>query len=141
MKKTVFANARDAERAFYHSFQNADLDAMMSVWAEDEDVYCVHPAGARLGTIEQIRESWRQIFASGQTLRFELRQQQYLGGRLLSLHSVYEHITVVGQAAPPAVVIATNVYLNTESGWRMIVHHGSAVAGAQPPEPKRTMLH
>src|SRR5450631_4297752 len=78
MKRPTFATSQDAEQAFYSALQKSDLEAMMAVWAEDEDIYCVHPSGARLNGIDQIRESWRQIFAGGATLRFQLRNQQYL---------------------------------------------------------------
>jgi uncharacterized protein (TIGR02246 family) len=141
MKRIVFATSQDAEQAFYGAFQKADLDQMMAVWAEDEDVYCVHPSGPRLSGLDQVRESWRQLFAGGATLRFQLRNLQSLRGTLLAVHSVYEHITIIGSARAPAAVIATNIYQNTEYGWRMIVHHASAVAGAPPPEPAPARLH
>ncbi len=141
MKKTLYATAQDAESAFYEALTKSDLDAMMSVWADDDDIYCVHPGGARLSGVERVRESWRQIFASGQTLRFQLREQQHVQGMMLSVHSVYEYITVAGEQRPRGPVIATNVYLRTERGWRMVAHHASpapATAGAEPePEPRR----
>jgi ketosteroid isomerase-like protein len=112
---------------------------MMAVWADDDDIYCVHPGGARITGMEQVRESWRQIFAGGQTLRFQLREQQQVQGMMLSVHSVYEQITVAGEQRPRGPVIATNIYLRTERGWRMVAHHASpapATAGAEP-EPRR----
>src|SRR6202008_118235 len=90
MKKAIYASPQDAESAFYEALTKADLDAMMSVWADDDDIYCVHPNGARLSGVEKVRESWRQIFAGGQTLRFQLREQQHVQGMMLSVHSVYE---------------------------------------------------
>ena len=125
MKKALFATPQDAESAFYEAITKSDLDAMMSVWADDDDIFCVHPAGARLAGVERVRESWRQIFAGGQTLRFQLREQQQVQGMMLSVHSVYEYITVAGEPRPRPPVIATNVYLRTERGWRMVVHHAS----------------
>ena len=89
MKKTLFATPQDAEAAFYEALSKADLEAMMSVWADDDDIYCVHPNGARLTGVENVRESWRQIFASGQTLRFQLRESQVVQGMMLAVHSVY----------------------------------------------------
>ena len=139
MKKALYATPQDAESAFYEALTKADLDAMMSVWADDDDIFCVHPNGPRLSGVERVRESWRQIFASGQTLRFQLREQQQVQGMMLSVHSVYETITVAGEPRPRAPVIATNVYLRTERGWRMVAHHASpapAAAGADP-EPRR----
>lgn len=139
MKKALFASPQDAESAFYEALTKSDLDAMMAVWADDDEIYCVHPNGARLSGVEQVRESWRRIFASGQTLRFHLREQQNVQGMMLSVHSAYEFITVAGEARPRGPVIATNVYLRTERGWRMVAHHASpapATVSAEP-EPRR----
>ena len=141
MKKALFASPQDAESAFYEAITKSDLEAMMAVWADDDDIYCVHPNGARVAGVERVRESWRQIFASGQTLRFQLREQQYVHGMMLSVHSAYEVITVAGETRPRGPVIATNVYLRTERGWRMVAHHASPVPAsasvAAEPEPRR----
>src|SRR5688572_16874937 len=139
MKKAIYASPQDAEAAFYEALTKGDLDGMMAVWADDDDIYCVHPNGARLSGVERVRESWRQIFASGQTLRFQLREQQHVQGMMLSVHSVYEHVTVAGEQRPRGPVIATNVYLRTERGWRMVAHHASPapVTAAAEAEPRR----
>jgi ketosteroid isomerase-like protein len=140
MKKALYASPQDAESAFYEALPKADLEAMMSVWADDDDIYCVHPNGARITGVEEVRESWRKIFAGGQTLRFQLRDQQYVQGMMLSVHSVYEHITVSGEPRPRGPMVATNIYLRTERGWRMVAHHASpapATAVAADPEPRR----
>jgi ketosteroid isomerase-like protein len=84
-----------------------------------------------------VRESWRQIFSSGQTLRFQLRESQHVQGMMLSVHSVYEHITIAGETRPRGPMIATNVYLRTERGWRMVAHHASPAPVAGEPEPRR----
>ncbi len=125
MKRVIYTTPQDAEAAFYEAIERADLDAMMAVWADDDDIVCVHPGGTRLSGMAQVRESWRRIFANGQTLRFQLRQEQSLNGMTLAVRSVYEQIAVVGEAQAPDPVIATNIYLRTASGWRMVVHHAS----------------
>jgi uncharacterized protein (TIGR02246 family) len=139
MKKALFASSQDAEAAFYEALAKGDLEAMMAVWADDDDIYCVHPGGARLSGVEQVRESWRRIFASGQGLRFQVREQQQVQGMMLAVHSVYEYITVAGEPRERGPVVATNVYQRTERGWRMVAHHASpapATAGAEG-EPRR----
>lgn len=137
MKSILFTTPQDAEAAFYEAFEKAELDAMMAVWADDDDILCVHPGGARLTGMAQVRDAWRQIFASGQTLRFRLRHQQAVNGMTLVVHSVYEQISVAGEARPRTPVIATNVYLHTERGWRMVVHHASAAPVTPEAEGKR----
>ena len=147
VKKTLFATPQDAEAAFYEAFTKGDLDAMMEVWADDDDIYCIHPGGARMSGVVQVRDSWRKIFAAGQSLRFQLRGQHYVNGMMLSAHSVYEHINVAGETRARGPMIATNIYLRTEHGWRMVAHHASAVpapAAAAESEPRRqakTTLH
>jgi len=137
MAAVAFTDPQEAEQAFYDAFRRADLDAMMAVWAQDEEVFCVHPGGSRLSSLEAIRESFSQIFASGPTMRFEIRAAQSLRGGLIAVHSVYEYITMLGERRPPTAVVATNVYANVGGGWRMVAHHGS-LAGQQEEEPAHT---
>ncbi len=129
MKKTTFLTPQDAEAAFYEALERADLDAMMEVWSEDDEVSCVHPGGPRLTGYEQVRENWAQIFKSGQRLQVHLSDQVIVSGMMFSVHSLHENILVrsaQGEAAGGrSIVVTTNVYLRSGSGWRMVVHHGS----------------
>jgi uncharacterized protein (TIGR02246 family) len=136
MKRALFTTPQEAEAAFYEAFEKGDLDAMMSVWADDDDIVCVHPSGQRLVGAEHIREAWRQIFAGGQTLQFQLRDQRALNGMTLVVHSVYEQIMAGTEARTRQPIIATNVYMRTENGWRMVVHHASPAPAAPAREGK-----
>ena len=100
MKKTLFATPQDAEAAFYEAFMKHNLEAMMAVWADDDEVYCVHPRGPRVTGVAEVRESWRQIFASAQNVRFQVREQHLLQAMMVSVHSVYEQITMAGESRP-----------------------------------------
>jgi ketosteroid isomerase-like protein len=144
MAAASFTSPQEAEQAFYEAFQRGDLDALMAVWAEDDEVFCVHPGGPRLSGLASIRESFRQIFRGGAAMRFQLRDAQQIRGGLLAVHSVYEHITLVGERRQAGPVIATNLYANAGGGWRMVGHHASPIASgaAGPPaEPAPSVLH
>jgi ketosteroid isomerase-like protein len=125
MTRATFPTPQDAESAFYEALERSDLEAMMDVWAEDEEIICVHPTGPRLTGYDQVRESWTQIFNSRQRLQVRLSNQVYVQGMMLSIHSVLENILVAGEPKPRPPMIATNVYLRTATGWRMLVHHSS----------------
>ena len=116
---------------------------MMAVWSDDEDIVCVHPGSSRLLGVAQVRESWRELFAGGQALRFRLEQAQTLQGMTLAVHSVYEHATSSDQAQAYAPIVATNIYVRTANGWRMVVHHASTAPQRVEAATKRTpkMLH
>ena len=133
MTTRIFPTAQDAENAFYEALERCDLDGMMAVWAEDEEIVCVHPAGARLTGQDQVRESWAKLFAAGPSARLRIEQQVAISGMMLAVHSVFETFSIQGQKAEaqPLPIVATNVYLRTAAGWRMIVHHASP-APVQP---------
>jgi ketosteroid isomerase-like protein len=139
----IFPTAQDAENAFYEALERCDLEGMMAVWAEDDDIVCIHPAGARLSGQEQVRESWTQIFAAGPRARVAVSQQLALGGTMFAVHSVFENFTLLQaprgprlEDARPAPIVATNVYQRTAAGWRMIVHHASPAPAQPEPAPR-----
>ena len=125
MTNRIFPTAQDAENAFYEALERADLEGMMAVWAEDEEVICVHPTGPRLSGQDQVREGWAKIFAGGAGPQVHITQQVAITGMMIAVHSVHENFTVAGEARSQGPVVATNVYLRTAAGWRMIVHHAS----------------
>jgi ketosteroid isomerase-like protein len=131
MSSKIFPAAQDAENAFYEALERCDLDGMMAVWAEDEDIVCIHPTGPRLTGQDEVRSGWARIFAGGPGARVQISLQVAISGMMIAVHSVHENFTVEGDPRPRPPVIATNVYLRTPAGWRMIVHHASP-APAQP---------
>ena len=74
----LFSTSDEAEKAFYAAFQQEDLELMMSVWADDEDITCIHPGGNRLEGINNILESWEQIFSHENGIKFEINQKRVL---------------------------------------------------------------
>lgn len=130
MKRILFPTAHDAESAFYEAFESADLDAMMAVWASDDEIVCVHPQGPRLQGYAAVRESWRQLFEAGAKLRFRIADVREFQGAVFSVHVVHEHVTSPDRTEFSPPVIATNVFTLTDEGWRMVLHHASV-----SPEP------
>lgn len=142
MPAKIFPTPQDAESAFYEALENANLELMMAVWSEDEEIVCVHPGGPRLCGQDQVRDSWRKIFAGGPRTRIHVTQQVTTGGSMVAVHSVRENFYVPGERKPMQAVVATNVYLRTAAGWRMIAHHGSPAPGsAEPPPDSPKILH
>jgi ketosteroid isomerase-like protein len=145
----IFPTAQDAENAFYEALERCDLEGMMAVWSEDDEIVCVHPGGARLTGQDEVRESWARLFAAGPQARVTIERQVAISGMMLAVHSVFENFTLpkerASQAAgQPLPIVATNVYLRTAAGWRMIVHHASpapAQPQAAPQEAGPKILH
>jgi uncharacterized protein (TIGR02246 family) len=127
VNKRSFPTPQDAEAAFYEALEAGDVEAMMEVWAEDEELVCVHPGGPRICGYEQVRESWAKILGSGQRLKVQLTDAVYVQGMMLSIHSLHEHFAAATGTsdARQRPVVATNVYVRQGGGWRMVAHHAS----------------
>jgi uncharacterized protein (TIGR02246 family) len=131
---SLLASPDDVEAQFYEALQQGDLDRLMAVWSDDDEIACVHPGGPRLSGPAAIRASFEAIFANG-----AIPLQPQPGARRLqslgcAVHHVVERITLAGEQGPrSAWVLATNVYVKTAQGWRMVAHHASP--GGDPAEP------
>jgi len=122
----LLASPDDVEAQFYEALQQADLDKLMAVWSDDDEIACVHPGGPRIAGAAEIRASFEAIFANGAIpLQPQpgVRRLQALG---CAVHHVVERVTLAEEKGErSAWVLATNVYLKTAQGWRMVAHHAS----------------
>ena len=121
---SIFTSPQDAALAFYQAFEAKDIDAMMSTWADDEEVVCVHPGGSRLVGYDAVRASWEAIFAAEGRVAFRLEQVVMMETVGLAMQSAIENIRA-GEGRAQASAVATNVFLRTPSGWRIVCHHAS----------------
>lgn len=123
----IFTSAQEAEAAFYEALERTDIDTMMRVWAEDEDVICVHPGGPRLVGHTLIRAAWQHIFTHGGKFFVRVSQQTVVATPFAVISSVVEHIGSRDNETLRAPVAATNVFVRGPLGWRMVAHHASAL--------------
>ena len=130
IQKPIFATAQDAEAAFYEAFERADIESMMAVWAEDEEIVCIHPGGPRVAGYSAIRDAWRHIFEQGARLSIRVVHQSHLRSPFVAVHSLFEYLSVKGDDSLRAPVVTTNIYLRGPLGWRLVMHHASPA----PPE-------
>src|SRR5882724_1954387 len=121
----LHASPDDVEAQFYEALQRADIALLMAVWADDDEVVCVHPGGGRLIGPAAIRASFEAIFGNGAVpvQPEQIRRLQALG---CAVHHLVERVAVEGpEGAQQAWVLTTNVYVKTAQGWRMAAHHAS----------------
>jgi len=130
----LFASSDECERAFYEALETADADAVVDLWLEDADICCVHPGGPRLQGHPAVTGSWRAILANG-PLRVRASSKKTLETPTIAMHNVVEEIVVQrGRSQAIVHVIATNAYVKTPAGWKMVLHHASAAPEGQATE-------
>ena len=114
-----------ANEAFYLAFAEGDYVAMSELWAQRDQVVCVHPGWAALTSREEVLESWRRILANP-----DQPKVSFYGAQAVALG---EAIAVVCyEVLPGSVLTAMNLFV-PEQGRARLVHHQSGLCGAPPP--------
>ncbi len=121
----LLASPDDVEAQFYEALRDADLDKLMALWADDDEVFCVHPGGPRLVGQAAIRSAFESMFANGAINAWPERVRR-VQAMAAAVHSVVERIELATAQGPrTGWVLATNVYVKTAPGWRIAAHHAS----------------
>ena len=110
----------------------------MAVWADDDEIVCVHPGGAargrRRGHPRQLRGHLRQRRAS----RCGPSRCAACTRWAARVHHLVERIEVPAEQGPQSAwVLATNVYVKTAQGWRLAAHHASPGMAARAAGARR----
>ena len=58
-------DADDIEAAFYDALQRGDIDRLMACWADEDEIFCIHPGGPRVVGATAIRATFEAMFADG----------------------------------------------------------------------------
>lgn len=115
----------DIEQSFYEALHNADIGQLMSCWAEEDDIVCIHPGSPRMIGSGAIRAAFEAMFANGSVQAHPERIHKVVS-LASEVHHLVEKVEVITpQGARHAYVIVTNVFHKTAQGWRMVAHHAS----------------
>jgi ketosteroid isomerase-like protein len=139
----VIGSADDVETEFYEALQRGDIDRLMALWSDDDEIACVHPGGPRLVGAPAIRASFDAMFSNG-TIDARPEKVRRLDAHSTAVHSVLERIRVLtAEGERFAWVIATNVYVKSAQGWRLVAHHASPGTTAEVQDVAETasILH
>ena len=131
----IFTSAEAAEEAFYDAISRADLDALMSVWADEVEIVCIHPTGQCLIGALAIRSSWQDILANNPRLKVRVKRNICWEGVLFAVHSVVETIFLGNAPTPHGPMLSTNVFQRGANGWRLLSHHSSTAATSAITDP------
>lgn len=131
-KAALGGTADEIETRFYDALQQGDLAALMTLWADDDEVVCVHPGGARMIGMQAIRAGFETIFGNG-PVPVRPEQVHRVEALSCSVHHLVERIDVrTGDGLRTAWMLVTNVYVKTAFGWRIVAHHASPAVLKEP---------
>ena len=135
------ASPDEIEGELYEAMRSGDVERLMSVWADEDDIVCVHPGGTRLVGALAIRAAFEAMFANGR-IDVEAHKVRRVETHAGTVHSVLERIRVrAADGERFAWVVATNVYLRSAHGWRLVAHHASPGAADDASAETAALLH
>jgi ketosteroid isomerase-like protein len=112
--------AMAANQAFYDAFNQKDVDAMAAVWADSDDVSCVHPGWNLLVGREAVLPSWRNILTNPAQPRI------VMGGATVALRGAVA-IVICRELVGGSPLVATNVFILQDEAWKLLHHHSGPV--------------
>lgn len=131
----------EAEAAFYEAIGRADIETVMHLWADEGQIVCIHPGAPRLVGHSAIRRSWEQIFEQG-GVQIRPVQVQSTQNMTTAVRNIIEEVHRTNSKPADIHILATNVYMKTPAGWRLVSHHASVVPGEAPADvPVTKLLH
>ncbi|MDR2614352.1 MAG: nuclear transport factor 2 family protein [Candidatus Accumulibacter sp.] len=131
MTHPFYPTPEEAEEAFYEAVAQADLDALMAVWSDDEEILCIHPTGQRMNGPAAIRQSWHAIFEHNPRFFMRTQAKARWESALISVHCIAETLYVPHDQAVHGLMHSTHVFLRGTRGWRLVSRHTSAALPEQ----------
>ncbi len=119
---------KQANLGFYRAFESLDVHRMRAVWAQSEEIACVHPGWPLLTGFERVMESWKRIFENTPMMQFTITGAVVRVQGDMAWVMCMENInTLVDGKVAEAKVQATNVFTKRDGRWLMVHHHGSSL--------------
>ncbi len=110
-----------ANEAFYLAFATRDVKSMNELWSEKSSVTCVHPGWRPLIGREDVVESWLTLLGNPAAPHVEFRDARaFIYGQTATV--------LCFEVMREGILVATNIFVHEETGWRMVHHHATPVA-------------
>ncbi|ALK31795.1 nuclear transport factor 2 family protein [Burkholderia plantarii] len=122
----LFEAAADTLNAYYQAVADANLDALMALWIDEDFASCIWSDGAHLHGLEQIRSGFGEHLSS-QPVTIEpldIRVYDSLGTVVYTVAEAHQY---ADPAAEPDMVFATYVMIHERGEWRIAHIHASPI--------------
>ena len=119
---TIETDVLAANQAFYMAFNQRNVVAKEALWADREDIACIHPGWGALRGKEHVFGSWGAILGS-------LESPQIIGTNE-TVHVTGTTAFVLCDEAVDGEVpqlVATNIFVQIEGTWKLMHHHASPI--------------
>lgn len=118
----------EVNKNYYKAFENFDIQLMSQVWANTDEVVCIHPGWEILVGWEKVYDGWTKIFMEDTFLKFTIRNTNTIIFENIGIVSCIEEIFVSAKDTISQTFVATtNLFKMTDDGIKLFYHHSSPV--------------
>ena len=123
----------NANQAVYDAIEGGDIDLMASVWADRDDVTCIHPGAEPLRGKGSVTRSWSVVMANTGYIQFFLTDVSVaFSDDSTAIVSCTENVLAEADGEPADTfaggkAVATNVFVRSQRGWLLWMRHASPV--------------
>ena len=123
----------NANQSVYDAIEGGDIDLMTAVWADREDVTCVHPGAEPVRGRGAVTRSWSMVMANTGYIQFFLTDVTVaFADDSTAVVTCTENVLAEAEGEPAdtfagAKAIATNVFVRAPRGWLLWMRHASPV--------------
>ena len=119
-------------QAFYDAIEHGDIDLMSSLWLPGDDTVCVHPGAEPVRGTGAILRSFAVLMANVGYIQFILTDVEVTRRDGVAVVSCVENVLSEAEGEEPTVFaggrgVATDVLVETPTGWRLWSHHSAPV--------------
>jgi hypothetical protein len=125
----LFEAAADTLHAYYQAVADGNLDALMSLWIDEEMVSCIFPDGTHLHGLDRIRSGLAERLEHSRVSIDPIDIQVYdsLGTVVYAIAEAHHPLE---PGKPPELAFSTYVMVHERGAWRIAHIHGSRMPSA-----------
>jgi len=110
-----------ANAAFYAAFSGGTFKQLAQLWADDDDISCIHPGWPIIVGRTAVIGSWRDILSSPARPHIACQEPHAIvtgdSGRVLCVEII-----------APMALAASNHFRRIDGVWRLVHHQSSPIA-------------
>lgn len=120
-------------QSVYDAIEGGDIDLMQSLWADRDDVVCIHPGAEPLYGRAAVSRSWSMVMANTGYIQFFLTGVSVsFADDSTAVVTCTENVLAEaeGESADTFAggkAVATNVFVRSKRGWLLWMRHASPV--------------
>ena len=123
----------NANQSVYDAIEGGDIDLMRSLWADRDDVVCIHPGSEPLRGQATVSRSWSMVMANTGYIQFFLTDVSVtFAGDDTAVVTCTENVLAEAEGESSDTfaggkAVATNVFVRDRRGWLLLMRHASPV--------------